>query len=167
MGELDAREWSRVVGGMVVGEDGGDGGGGGGAGGAVSAALGGGVDTGGGAGVGGGERGKGDETMLAGCRGGSARGVGEWGDLCEVGGETRGIGRGRDADTGWVRVLARVSGLFACISFLCVRLVGTRGNTRDVRIFELEAFIASKAPQKSHHSLMAAFSLPCLFVLTT
>ena len=81
MGELDAREWSRVVGGVVVGEDGGDGGGNAGA--AVGAALGGGVDMNGGAGMGGGKRGKGGEAMLVGCRGGSAGGVGERGDLCD------------------------------------------------------------------------------------
>ena len=147
MGELDAREWSRMVGGMVVGVLGGDGGGNAGA--AVGAALGGGVDMNGGAGMGGGKRGKGGETMLVVCQGGSARGVGERGDLC------------------------------LCVgirpNLALTQLAATRETGSSVRTFQLKVFISSKAPQKSHHSLMAAlasFVLSCVvrlsaFVLTT
>ena len=85
-----------------MGEDGGDGRS---AGAAVGAAL---VETSGDAGVGGSKRGKGGEAMLAGCQGGSTRGVSERGGLCDVGGDTgggregrgRGIGRSTGTDPG-------------------------------------------------------------------
>ena len=97
---------ARVVGGIVVGKDGGDGGRGAGAGAAVGAALGEGVDTSGSAGVGG-KWGKGGEAMLVDCQGASEGGVGERRGLCDVGGVTGGGREGRGSRHKSIRIQYR------------------------------------------------------------